>query len=312
MNMQNNISEIDEFNRINGTDLPEKPLYKLKCRQFETDMTDYIVTPTEFKKSIFPAPMKKKASNSSLYPEKTDEEKRAENLKRSIIRARQKTQINVRQLGANHLLTLTTRDVLTDSEFDQAFTKFARLVRTKKFINGKLTAVKKKNKWLYHGVPELQERGAWHIHIAVVGKQDLNFLRACWYVALGGNPDDKGKDTKGQIDVQTRKKRFSGASKIFKTMQLVKYLTKYIAKSFERDETLGKARYKASRDIKKPVEWRQYLSQTMYDGKDAFVNMMKEVIDIAKSQGVNDFEIFNVGTDVFVLRGMFDKNSLFR
>jgi hypothetical protein len=67
--------------------------------------------------------------------------------------------------------------------------------------------------WPYVAVREVQERGALHMHIACVGKQDLPLIRACWYVALGGSEFDGGENVLGQIDVQSQKRRFSGKPK---------------------------------------------------------------------------------------------------
>ena len=142
------------------------------------------------------------------------------------------------------------------------------------------------------------------MHVACVGKQDLNLLRACWYVALGGTINDKGDAVRGQIDVQSHKKRFSGYTETHKTFSLVRYLTKYISKGFEQSSVLGDHRYKVSRQIPKPNEQKQNLIACFSNGGQGFVDAIKETMRIADFIGVTDLELWNRGQDIFILRGV--------
>jgi len=234
----------------------------------------------------------------------TSEEERArkdeENIQRAARRARKAVATLVKSIGADHLLTLTYRDNISDTErLDRDFTKFIRLVR------------EKLPEWRYVAVRELQERGSLHMHIACVGKQDIEHLRACWYTALGGLPTDSGENTKGAVNVVGRKKRFSGQSPIYSALQLSTYLTKYISKTFESDHKLGMRRYKASRNIPLPKLTKHYYGQfsLIPDGHDFPAKMFsvaaQETIRLAMSLGIKDMQIWNNGTlEIFVVRGV--------
>ncbi len=77
------------------------------------------------------------------------------------------------------MLTLTYRENVTD--FDLACNHLSKFVR---IVKGKLPG------WIYIAVAEQQQRGAWHWHMAVRGRQDVDTLRACWQHVVGeGNID---------------------------------------------------------------------------------------------------------------------------
>ena len=285
--------------------------YRLKTRFFANNSIDMIMTKIKHQSDSTQIP--DSGFYGVSYPKSlTDEEKefkRLENLQRAVRRARQAVHFACRQINADHMLTLTTREnISVKSEFFEIFTRFVRLVREKDYHKShdpySLHQRIKKQKWLYVAVPELQDRGAYHMHIACVGKQDLNLLRACWYVALGGQPNDSGTYVKGQVNVQSNKKRFSGYTDIHKTFSLVRYLTKYISKGFESSIELGQHRYKVSRQIPKPQEMKQNLIACFSNGGQGFVDGIKEVLSIANFIGISeDYELWNRGEDIFILRG---------
>lgn len=152
---------------------------------------------------------------------------REENEDRSVRRARSRLRRLILSAGADHLLTLTYRDNITD--FEQACTDLNKFVR---IVKGKLPD------WIYIAVAEQQKRGAWHWHMAVCGRQDVEFLRTTWrHVVCEGNIDVR--PPKG-----TGKQRLLG---------LVKYLGKYLAKGFqEGNRELNARRFRASLGIRIP------------------------------------------------------------
>lgn len=146
---------------------------------------------------------------------------------RSVRRARSRLRRLILSAQADHLLTLTYRDNVTD--FDQAcndLNKFVRIVKSK--IPG----------WVYITVAEQQKRGAWHWHMAVRGRQDVALLREAWRHVVG----------EGNIDVNPPK----GAGKQ-RLLALVKYLGKYLAKGFKAgNRELNARRFRASLGIPIP------------------------------------------------------------
>lgn len=169
----------------------------------------------------------------------------AENFRRACRRAKQNIRWLCKQVEADRLLTLTYRRNEQDREVVKTdFKKFLRLVR------------KQEKDWKYVAVLEKQDRGAFHVHVAIKGWQRVSFLRRCWYQALGGRGDETGEGTPGQVDVTSpRKARWGTQLTHWKTSKLAQYLTKYLSKTF--DETSSeKKRYWHSADAHKPQRSR--------------------------------------------------------
>jgi hypothetical protein len=145
---------------------------------------------------------------------------REENEDRAVRRARKLLRQKVLASGADHLLTLTYRDNVI--EFVRAsvdLSVFIRHVR-RRFAS-----------YPYVAVAERQKRGAWHWHLAVCGWQDIKFLRATWRRVVGD----------GNIDVKAP--RSSGGPRI----GIVRYLCKYLGKSFGEEGALNARRFRSSR-----------------------------------------------------------------
>ncbi len=309
MNISVPLTELEIFNHLHA-DLTRPfdalPEYKLKITRFANKTVRFVMYKWN-SKGIIKEPF---FGETTVYPRtKTDEEKeqaRLESVERASRRAKQAVHHLVRSIGADHMLTLNQRENITDVErYDAILKRFIRLVRQKDLIGSALVTRKLKRNWAYVAVREKQERGALHYHIACVGKQDIKLLRACWYVALGGSVNDSHENALGQIDVQYRKKRFSGLTDLYKNEALIGYLTKYISKSFEDVEDTGMRRYKASSEIQRPVISKQYIHSYFSFGEKPFLDAMTELLDIAKTQGVNtgalDYQMFNVGLGLLIM-----------
>ncbi|MCK9380822.1 MAG: hypothetical protein M0P95_07115 [Sulfuritalea sp.] len=152
------------------------------------------------------------------------------NEQRAVRRARSRLRKLILTTKADHLLTLTYRS--NQEDFTQAssdLTKFIRRVR------------QHHPKWLFIAVAERQKRGAWHWHLAVPGRQDVNLLRACWHKVVG----------EGNIDVSAPR-----GNEMQRQLRLVAYLGKYLAKGFDDSETrrLNARRFRSSLGIAVPFE----------------------------------------------------------
>ena len=151
-----------------------------------------------------------------------------QNRSRSIRRSRSRLRQLILSANLDHLLTLTYRENQTDIE--QASADFSRFIRK---VRAELPS------WAYVAVPEQQKRGAWHWHIAVQGRQDVNLLRTLWREIVG----------EGNIDVQAPKAR-NGSVRL----AIVRYLGKYLAKGFDQaNRALNGRRYRASHGIQVPM-----------------------------------------------------------
>jgi hypothetical protein len=171
----------------------------------------------------------------------TQEEKRERSIRHSLMRTRQTVRHAVKTLGADHMVTLTYRENMQDIDtLKRDWQEYVRLLRAAG------------EDFQYVMVPELQERGAWHAHIAVKGRIDLDLHRRCWYRALGGTGKETGEDTPGAVNVKGPKKRWrqEGSHGLtWNANKLSAYLTKYISKTFG-EAAKGAKRYWSSKGIK--------------------------------------------------------------
>jgi hypothetical protein len=143
-----------------------------------------------------------------------------EDQKRSQRRAASGLRRACQTMDADHLVTLTYRENVTDFEIAaRDLTRFIRIVTSKKPT------------WQYVAVPERQQRGAFHWHIAVRGWQDVAFLRAAWLSVVGKN--------QGNIDVAAPRawssRRADQREAPPPSIRIAFYLSKYISKSFTED-----------------------------------------------------------------------------
>lgn len=305
--MNATLTDIEQFNKWHDTEFEQLPEYKLKTITFLNGTVDFICQRTNFKRLVKEAFYGVQVEHQR---DKTEEElaaTRLENIERAARRARQKVHYLVRQLGADHMLTLHTRENIQDNKtFDDYFQKFIRLVRSKRLTRNGLAASEALNLWQFVAVRELQERGALHMHIACVGHQNVQFLRACWYVALGGKWNDSNEQSLGNIDVQYSQKRFSGQTETHKTFKLVQYLCKYISKSFAESDILGAKRFTASRGTAAPIVNKQFLPVYWSAGDKSFTTAIMQVNSIIDFLGVKNVQLWNRQLDIFILRGEFE------
>ena len=153
---------------------------------------------------------------------------REDNKDRAVRRARSTMRKKILAFGLDHMLTLTYRENITD--FQTASNDLGRFLRLLK---------RHLHDFHYIAVPERQERGAWHWHLALKGRQDVALLRQVWRKVVG----------EGNIDVQKPK---AGQNQ---RLALVKYLSKYLAKGFDLDEReLNGHRFRSSLGMAIPQE----------------------------------------------------------
>ncbi|MBI3095545.1 MAG: hypothetical protein HYY97_11810 [Rhodocyclales bacterium] len=160
-----------------------------------------------------------------------ESEQRKAHEDRAVRRARSRLRQLILAAHADHLLTLTYRENVSDyKQASQDLSGFIRHVRT--YLTG----------FIFIAVPERQKRGAWHWHLAVVGRQDVALLRGLWRSVVG----------EGNIDVKPPKRGVN------RRLAIVRYLGKYLAKGFaDGERELNGHRYRASLGIQVPGEFVQ-------------------------------------------------------
>jgi hypothetical protein len=171
-----------------------------------------------------------------------------QNLRRSQRRSKQTVRRKCLTLQADTLLTLTYRENQTDLE--QAWKHFQNFSKLMK---------QRYKHWQYICVPERQERGSIHFHLAIRGYYHWNTVRRFWWQTLGcsgegqkpGNVDfQKRKDKKGRIVVDPSK------------------ISRYLAKYLSKQETVefNKRRYSSSK-ITLPAPIRGWLALGVSPGQ---------------------------------------------
>jgi len=152
--------------------------------------------------------------------EDSADERREANRKRGARRATTRVRRLVKVAGMDALLTLTYREDQRDLALVKKHLKeFNR--RMKRLIPG----------WRWVAAFERQDRGAWHVHMAIdklprelpasngVKVKSYNIVRAVWRGVVGVD--------NGNID-QSRRRRHSGAS----SAKVAAYISKYMLKAF--------------------------------------------------------------------------------
>lgn len=204
----------------------------VKCVTLPGGQREVVGYPVKVFRELNMLPRPKAKRGESLNEEK--------NRERAVQRARKRVRLLCKQILADRLLTLTYREnVLDRDRVERDFKEFSRRMN-------KLAKRTGKDKWWYVAVLERQDRGAWHIHLAVHGRQVYDVVRALWHEVVGAGM--------GNIDVQNPKGNHAGKVKEWPRHKLAAYISKYIGKDAE-DSELNAKRYWSSRgiDIEQPV-----------------------------------------------------------
>lgn len=204
----------------------------------------------------------------SLLPKKElSEEEQIErneaNAKRAARRARQMLRLILKSMDAKYLWTFTFRENVTDIALTQKYYKRFHELFRKRYPDSKFVTI-----------PEQQERGAWHLHVAVSERLDIHWVLRCWYIALGHKVkieyDVKGKpkvvayvrdndewriaessEIAGSVNVRARSRKWGGESSAWDSDHLSSYMAKYMDKNFS-EAMGGKKRYWPSKDCQRP------------------------------------------------------------
>ncbi|MCA3187160.1 MULTISPECIES: hypothetical protein [unclassified Cupriavidus] len=191
-----------------------------------------------------------------------ESEHKETNQERSARRSVQSIRLRCKSICADRMLTLSTRECITDlDKFAALFDAFRRGMR-------------KHREFEYVAVPERQKRGAWHLHIAVHGKTALRLAIAVWNRVLGG----KGNGychirNPGRSD----SKRNNG--KQWEGHRLAAYISKYISKDVSEHE-LNSKRYWTSRGIVVPEKatWGTSIGyESMYEALKPVLSYLEGV-----------------------------------
>jgi hypothetical protein len=257
-------SEADKLKAWNKAYAQHIPNYRAKFVKLANGQSEVSVTPAN-KDRVLDARMGfNPLLDCARVPRSTEDqaERDIENRQRAAKRAKQNVRHLVKSIFADHMLTFSYRaNMECRATVARNWKEFVRLFRVRY------------PDWKYLAVLEKQERGSFHMHVAVQGKQDIKWLLRCWLIAIGQSHEDitswliggvkLGEKSLGAVNVEPPKKRWGGGSKHWKRDKLSGYLTKYIGKEFEEADKNAK-KYWASRNIERPIVERFWLRADTY------------------------------------------------
>lgn len=223
--------------------------------RFIASVRDYGNGMVEAGISFVPVDRVVNSGNSSTQKDQTD---------RAVRRARATIRRRCMTMQADHLLTLTYRDNMTD--WRQACLDLETFIRA---IREQL------GPFHYVAVAERQKRGAWHWHLGVKGFQLVAILRASWRSIVGqGNIDVRGPRARGDAVAPPA---HAGAVE-WQSFRLSTYLAKYLGKDIE-DETRhsGEHRYRCSLGIGDPVSRVEFTCRTLDEAMHTLADRFEEL-----------------------------------
>lgn len=156
------------------------------------------------------------------------EELSIESIIKSSARAKRRVRHLCRNMMATHLLTLTKRECegseyWTPDDWAVAWDRLRRLL------------VRVIGQFPYVAILEQHKKGNYHLHVAWVGKINVQMVRRMWLSIVGVGA--------GNIDA----KHIKVASGHDRSSRIARYISKYVAKSFEDNPRFNKKRYWASK-----------------------------------------------------------------
>lgn len=248
---------LNDIARVPGVllDVPDVPHYVCEVRDFG----DGLVEQVAYRSDCLPRCLR----GGSKERVRLREEMTPENHERSVARSRREVRHSILMLKPTNMLTLTYRENQTN--LAQAWLDFGRWAR-------KVSASFKK--FDYVCVPERQQRGAWHFHVAVRGYYNYNILRYFWRGSIkSGLPlSDRGNVT-GAPSPKGRE--------AWQVKEMARYMIKYMTKSMNEVTAIGARRYSKSKGIPEPRRQKFYVLLS-----DAARLQMGRVLDVVSPYGV--------------------------
>lgn len=192
-------------------------------------------------------------------------------IERAAQRARKTVRHKCKEMGADRLLTLTTREVLTIEQLLKAWQKFLYLVE-------RATG----DRFLYVAVPEPHPSNPehLHLHVAINTFLKVDIIRRCWHLAIAGGDVDmrgargrggvlRGKSAPGNVDIQWIKVK--GKHQVMS--RVARYISKYVTKDCL--QRFNKKRYWSTRGVQLQEVRRIWLrSMNVVDAFQEFRVMM--------------------------------------
>jgi hypothetical protein len=191
-----------------------------------------------------------------------------ENQEKAAQRAKRKMRYLVRNMMADHLVTLTKRESVpaefwTPEDWARAWDRCRRALA--RLIGD----------FPYVAILEQHAKGNYHLHIAWCGRVAVRLVRSIWLAVIGGGPGC------GNIDARHMRVSQAGGDR---ATRIARYISKYVGKHFEDGSRFNKKRYWASRQTL--AEARRYVLRAL-----SFAGAVDEVkrmlgLDLGRFQSV--------------------------
>lgn len=266
----------------------EKPLhFRAKVQAFSTGGFETVITAINMQRLADIAMLKRPRGK------RTERKGDDESLEKSRRRTKKTVRFKCKELGVDHLVTLTTRkETLTRDELQASFGRFTD--RVSYHLGRKLEYVAVVE-------PHPTNPGHLHIHLAIRGRlsmRDMVIFRQSWYVALGGTGKEKGPDAPGGFNIKEIKVR-GGAHR--RTDKIAHYISKYITKNL--CEMFNKKRYWATKIDLLAARTYWLKAQTIGDAMAEFLRDFPTAISDVKT---DFFQARNI--DLIWMRSVPDKD----
>lgn len=230
--------------------------YRAKVQEFESGGFEVVITAINLQRHADLAAMRLPRGP------RTERKGGQESIDKARRRARRMVRLKCKEMGADHLITYTTRATISREELKAAWARFTDNV-----------AYHLKRKFSYVCVcePHPTNPDHLHLHAAIRGRltpREMVIFRRCWYIALGGNGAERGAAAPGGFNIKNIRVQGGAHRRMDK---IASYISKYITKDSSGD--FNKKRYWASKiDLK---EARAYWLKARTIG-DALIEFCKD------------------------------------
>ncbi|MBK4739400.1 rolling circle replication-associated protein, partial [Noviherbaspirillum pedocola] len=159
-----------------------------------------------------------------------------ESIEKARRRAKRSVRLKVKEMGADHLITFTTRATISRDELKAAWGRFTDNVSYH---------MKRKFEYVCVCEPHPTNPDHLHLHAAIRGRlssREMVLFRRCWYIALGATGKEKGAAAPGGFNIRHIRVKGGAHRRMDK---IASYISKYITK--EDCAGFNKKRYWASK-----------------------------------------------------------------
>lgn len=255
------------------------PVYE-KANHFRAKVQEF--TGGGFEVVITSINMQRHSDLASMYiprGPRTERKGDQDSIEKSRRRTKRTVRLKCKEMGADHLVTFTTRKTITRDALKATWGRFTDNVSYH---------LGRKFEYVCVCEPHPTNPEHLHLHAAIRGRltaREMVIFRRCWYIALGGNGKERGALAPGGFNIRYIKVR-GGVRRMGD--KIASYISKYITKDASTE--FNKKRYWASKiDL---CEARAYWlkSQTITDALLEFC----EKFDFVPGDGQDFFRARNI------------------